>query len=394
MNKSKLCNIVRSHYPKAFGIRKNLSRLKVKRYLNHILPAETTRACENDFKTKQTTVTEYAEKWKEYLKPEGLEMEELLLNAPSYKEREDKDMLRTDMMFCRMAYGFTPTEYLCYSLEGKSMEERRAFVSDIDRYRFTYSVNDIAKLQIALDKAQEYAKFSKFYQREAIWIEKDKDFDKFEAFVRKHPVFVKKAVHMAMGKSVALVDLTKTDKSVREVFRDLIAGGKHIIEERVIQSGTMAKLNESSVNTIRCITLNTRHGVVPAYCFMKVGRAGAFVDNGGAGGILVGIDKETGVLDTDGFDEYFNRYSSHPDSGITFKGYALPEWSSLIALCKKLAMELPELGYIGWDLAHTESGWCVIEVNGLSQVIGPQTVYQKGLREELETYIKDMDCVF
>lgn len=37
MNKAKLCNIIRKYYPKAFGIRKALQRLKIKRLDNKLL---------------------------------------------------------------------------------------------------------------------------------------------------------------------------------------------------------------------------------------------------------------------------------------------------------------------------------------------------------------------
>lgn len=56
--------------------------------------------------------------------------------------------------------------------------------------------------------------------------------------------------------------------------------------------------------------------------YLKVGRAGSVVDNGGAGGIIINIDKETGELVTDGVREDNTVYARHPDSGMPFKGSA------------------------------------------------------------------------
>ena len=38
--------------------------------------------------------------------------------------------------------------------------------------------------------------------------------------------------------------------------------GPRLLEERVVQNNVMGVLNPSSVNTVRCITLNTMDGIV------------------------------------------------------------------------------------------------------------------------------------
>jgi glutathione synthase/RimK-type ligase-like ATP-grasp enzyme len=152
----------------------------------------------------------------------------------------------------------------------------------------------------------------------------------------------------------------------------------------------MAIFNESSVNTVRCMTFCTSEGIVVPYCFMRVGRSGSFVDNGGAGGIIIGVNPHTGVVDTDGFDEYNNHYFLHPDSGITFKGFKIPDWERMLNICKSAALKITEMGFLSWDMAHTDDGWSVIEVNGVGQLIGPQIVYRRGIKKEIEQYLASM----
>ena len=196
-----------------------------------------------------------------------------------------------------------------------------------------------------------------------------------------------------MGRSVEYIDTSVNEMTERELFNSLISEGKCLLEERVIQSAPFEALNPSSVNTVRCITYYTRHGVVVPYCFMKIGRAGSFVDNGGAGGILVGIDSKTGCLNTDGFDEFITRYEKHPDSGITFRGYQLPEFENVVELSRKLSAMTPTVKFVGWDFAHTNQGWVVIEGNGMSQLIGPQIVWERGVKAEMEATLKEMDLL-
>ena len=149
----------------------------------------------------------------------------------------------------------------------------------------------------------------------------------------------------------------------------------------------MACFNPTSVNTIRCITLKTNSGVIVPYCFMRTGRKGSFVDNGGSGGLLIGIDVTTGITNTDAFDEYGEKYDLHPDSRMRFCGFQIPEWDKMISICKTAAEIDKDMGFLSWDMAYSEKGWCVIEVNEIGQFIGPQIVYGKGINEELNRYL-------
>lgn len=105
---------------------------------------------------------------------------------------------------------------------------------------------------------------------------------------------------------------------------------------------------------------------------------------GGAGGILVAIDKESGALSSDGCDENGVRYDSHPENGSYFNGYQLPEWNKACELARIIGSKVPGAKYIGWDLAHSKkNGWVVIEGNAYTQFIGQQCTTLKGKRSEL-----------
>lgn len=391
MNRSKLANLVRSNYPKAFGIRKKMQRLRILRLQERLLPKDLVALGEAEPGKKAEIIAPYMEKWHDYMIPYVREMEMILEKAPAYQTCENMEALRTDIMFCKLAYGFLPSEYCGFGLEKKTPEERKAYASDIDRFIFCYTVDDITALQNYLDKAKEYKLFKKYYGRDAVALETAKDKRAFVEFIDRHPQFVKKNVYLSMGNSVELIDSRGQDPEA--LFQTLIANGKVLLEEKVTQHETMAALNASSVNTVRCATFLTKKGVEIPFCFLKVGRSGSFVDNGGQGGILIGLDKETGRIDSDGFDEYGSCFSEHPDSHIVFKGYQLPAWDEMLAVCRQMATENPDVRYVGWDMAYTERGWVVIEANGLGQFIGPQTIRKRGIKEEINAYFAEMEHV-
>lgn len=380
-------------FPSSAALHKSYNRSRFLYHRGYYVPSERVAQAEADPQSRRALLSEYTEKWKTLTERTNQEIDEILARAPQYRERGHDAALREDMMFCRFAYGFKPDEYLAYCLEQKNPPERKAYVSSRDLLCMIYQVNDRMDYRVYNDKAKTYERFAPYYHREAVSISREEDYEGFLDYIHRHPVFVKKKVSEAMGRSVELIDSANCGKTERELFSGLIAQGKCLLEERVIQSAAFAALNQSSVNTVRCITYYTRHGVEVPYCFIKIGRKGSFVDNGGAGGILVGIDSHSGKFNTDGFDEFITRYEKHPDSGIHFQGYQLPDIPQLIELSKQLSAMTPSVKFVGWDFAHTDQGWAIIEGNGMSQLIGPQIVWERPVKAEMERCLKDMDLL-
>lgn len=373
---------LRKYCPAIPGIRKALMEQKIKQIEQCKLESADQLPDDPDIEQKKEFVSEFLKCKKSYAEQVQKKLDAYLDLVKADKEGDISES-KTDILFCCFAYGFMPDEYFVYELQSKTGKDRKSYISDRDRYLLVYRMNDIIDMDIYLDKFRTYQYFKQYYKRDAVGISKKSDKAKFLDFIVKHPVFVKKNVSLSRGKSVSLVDINEVQFEPEDYFRRLISEGEFILEERVVQSPVMSKLNPSSVNTVRCITFNTPDGIKIGPCFLKVGQGNSFIDNGGAGGILVGIDNKTGVLSTDGYDEFLNQYKVHPDTKTTFQGYQLPEWDSLISLAKEISQRTPSVRYIGWDFSHTEKGWLIIEGNASGQMIGPQIVWKNGMKEEI-----------
>ena len=383
-----LKTLIRSYCPNIPFLRRSMSAAKVRSLKAIQLPEEQISKAENSEAEKARVVASLRGRWNaQYDKVVGMAQEHY-----SKADRILDDGELQDILFCFFAYGFNPDEYLSYGLKAANLEKRLSYISSRDTNIIVYSLNDIVDIDLFYDKWKTYERFAEYYQRSAMLIDKESDYAAFARFIQAHPKFVKKAVRLSKGQSVALVDATGVDDP-SALFAELLEGGRTILEEPIVQSDLMSKLNETSVNTIRCITLKTNEGAEVLYTFLKVGRKGSFVDNGGAGGLLVGIDKETGMLITDARDEFANAYPSHPDHGYDFKGLKLPEWDSLIELTKSISADISGISYIGWDFAHTEHGWIVVEGNGGSQLIGPQIVFQEGIKQHFLDIAESAEAV-
>ena len=388
-----LLDKIRSHYPKSPAFRRMIAKLRVNREKRKLLSPELIAQGEqNDVQKEKIVRTEFPKQKKNYNNTKKA-VKKLFKAIPELNNRQDRQRLITDILFCRLAYGFMPDEYWCFHLENQTMEQRKEWVSDIDRYIYVYSLNDLVEDRCFNNKGLTYKRFAKYYKRKALYITSEADRQHFMRFAAEHPVFVKKAVMGSLGRGIELVNLKEDNRSAEALFDEILKEGPHIVEERVIQGEKTAELNASSVNTVRVITLNTKKGISVLYTFMKVGRAGSFVDNGGSGGILVGIDRETGVMNTDGYDELDKCYAEHPDNKTVFRGFQLPEWDKMLSICKEMSASIPDVRMIGWDMAYSNKGWLVIEGNGMSQLIGPQIVWRRGVKKEFSEYLKDVDML-
>ena len=376
-------------------VQANLAKKRQAKLSEFMIRYEDLDACENDAKVRDEILFAQMEKYPkqsaliERLIKKEFESNTLLIDLSEAEKEETIE----DMRFCYFAYGIVPVEYMFVGLfdDIKDPKQRREVLSATERKCFRCSVNNLFKAAILTDKATAYKLMKKYYKRDAVSISSQRDYEAYRKFVANHDKFVLKYVYDSQGHSVFLVRMSE-QKSEKEFFEKVLNTGKAILEELINQSEIMAAFNKDSVNTIRIYTFYTRHGIVTPFACLKTGRKGQFVDNGGSGGIIADIEPETGVVISDACDEAGNRYSEHPDTGIKYLGFQLPEWDKALAVCKEAALLAPEVKYLGWDLAYTDDkGWVVVEVNtsgGMSQ-----GCRRKGVKRELAEVAADMDMI-
>lgn len=141
--------------------------------------------------------------------------------------------------------------------------------------------------------------------------------------------------------------------------------GQYLLQERISQHPAMSRLHPYSVNTIRMITFNNQ-GKIEVFCAtQRIGAKNRSVDNWASGGIVVGIDLETGTLRREGLFKpgYGGRVEAHPDTGVTLYGYQIPFFKESLELACRLHRYFYGLHSIGWDIAITTDGPIFIEGN-------------------------------
>jgi hypothetical protein len=101
------------------------------------------------------------------------------------------------------------------------------------------------------------------------------------------------------------------------------------------------------------------------------------------GNLIAPIDVTTGqvgeALRGTGLEQ--DRLTHHPDTGRAITGIVLPDWAELAYLAREATQAFPGMQMQGWDIALTDQGPRLIEVNGVGDYNLPQIAYGRGLLE-------------
>ncbi len=138
-----------------------------------------------------------------------------------------------------------------------------------------------------------------------------------------------------------------------------------IVEEYFEQHPVLSAINPSSVNTIRIWVVEHASGDLQVLtAFLRIGRAGACVDNTSSGGIVAPVHLETGVLSAARNPRpQHDVYRQHPDHGASIEGVVLPGWKQTKELAKRALSAFPGMRFAGLDMAIGAAGPVVLELN-------------------------------
>lgn len=306
--------------------------------------------------------------------------------------KREKNRLARKIVWNKILYHFEADGFFYFHLENRSCKEKKKYIADCDHEEYAWKMNsDPEKRHILDDKMETYKVYGKFYKRDVCFVPCSSDGKRILAeFVNKHPKFIAKTLDGSCGQGIAVFDLKDyaSDEELCSAVFDKY-WDDFLVEELVIQSGEMAKLNPSSVNTVRIHTFRVADRIETRYSLVRIGREGSVVDNGGAGGIISFLDEKSGEIYSTA-DEFGRSYSVHPDSGVPIIGFKVPNWEDIRAFAIELAQVVPENRYVGWDIAITDNGYIMIEGNAQAQFVGPQMKVDKGLKDELNEIMREM----
>lgn len=328
-------------------------------------------------------------------------LDEIASYAPDATPEEQEE-LRDLFIYDYWVYGCAVDEEFYLHLKDKTDAEKREYMVRQIRHVYVRHLNWDAgddRVEQLEDKYRLYQRLVPYYKRDVIEVRDAEDYETFVEFAKKHNEFVVKPADYAFGIGVhkfSMAEFGDDYKAALESILDEInkihekspsRAAKMVLEELIQQNEALAVLHPESVNGIRATAVRGKDGKIHIFHpWIKVGVGGTFVASAALDGFDAEVDPVTGIVITDGYQENGNAYKIHPNSGITIKGFQIPKWDELVQMVEDLMNEMPEYGYIGWDLVLTPNGWCVMEGN-YSGEFSFQFINGRGYKREFEELI-------
>ena len=323
--------------------------------------------------------------------------------------------LWNDFMYLKKRIKLAPEEYFDFEFDKKNEEFRETFLTEIEKTRYIRLLNPKKYYILARNKylAHLYldafglrkAKLYCYYHPEGRFENENigGDYNSVLNILRAKDVksCVVKTTESSHGDGVVLINnidyvgeeciLYRYDGEKVDL-RALLKYEPLIFEEAIIQTNQFQQFNQSSINTVRFMTTLYPDG--NAYIiaiWMKFGRNGSCVDNAGSGGnVDAAVDVKTGkIYNVTLFDGWRKTklITHHPDSGTLLEGVVIENWEKITADIISFQKAMPFNKAIGWDIAITETGPVVVEMNDNWEATG-QLFIGRGWKKEIR------DCYF
>ncbi|HWS50640.1 MAG TPA: sugar-transfer associated ATP-grasp domain-containing protein [Microbacterium sp.] len=264
-----------------------------------------------------------------------------------------------DMAWSSVVYQAGYLDYQEFEFFLLNRAQRRTWITGGKANAIVVRFNQREHRPVFIDKLRFNARFDRWLGRE--WLDvRDTDADGLRSFATRHGAVMVKVTDSLSGHGIEKV--VATDVVDWSALRDrLLERRQWLVEAFLVQHPDMAALAPASVNTLRMITFFDGRRVHVLEGVLKMGN-GADVDNYGQGGMYTLLD-EQGVARYPAFDKHSAIYAEHPLTGTPIVGFRVPLYDRVVAMLEQVGREVPQIPYVGWDVAIGVDGPVLIEGN-------------------------------
>ncbi len=290
-----------------------------------------------------------------------IDRERLNMLAEKIAKKNNKSVsyVKKDMIKNFLKYKIGYTDYFKSDYINLTEEQKKDFLTSKNFINVIAYLNPRQYRILTLDKIVFNNIMKDYLKRDYLdlRIATTKEIEKF--LKGKTTVFAKPTTDFG-GHNIEKITV-KDIKSVNQLHQKLLENHQYLLENAIIQHKLVQKINPYAVNALRLITL------------LKDGEAHIIGNT-----FRIGLDENHAIqcrdtymrLTEDGtpackfVDDDGITYDKHPLTGFDFNSIKkIPYVPEAIEMVKKAALLIPDLRYIGWDVAITDNGPLIIEGN-------------------------------
>ncbi len=299
-----------------------------------------------------------------------------------------------DMLWCAKRYGAGYYDYQIFAFYNLNKEQRKTFVTRLISKKFNTFMNNYDYAHFLENKDEFNELYKDYIGREFVRMESATKDEVKKFLSTKEYVFCKlQDKECGIGcERIKVSDYENLD----DLYDYLTEKGFCTIEENIVQHPAMSKLYSNAVNSMRIITVLDAQKVPHCvYIVQKMGLGGSVIDNNC---LFTPVDIETGKIKFPAHSGDTTKgiiYEEHPDTHVKLQGYQLPFVKEAVEMCLKAATVVPEIRYVGWDVAITPNGPAIIEGNTYCAhdfwQLPPHTPDKIGMLPTLKKYIPEFE---
>lgn len=266
-----------------------------------------------------------------------------------------------------------------------SKYEKKRFFTYRRSLELMKKVNNPKYIHFLENKAEALSLFKDLVSR--CWLYAPKSsFGQFMDFVKKTPTFIAKPVGSKCGWGI---EKHFTDEMSEDCLKTLY---NHMVEkdmllEECLKAHDDIFLGTTALSTFRIYTMIDKNGEVHILkAKYRVGTGNSITDTDD-GCIAYPISIKYGIKEGPGINEVLNSnyYYYHPGCDKLMVGMIIPLWDRVLEVVTKAANMIPQIRYIGWDIAITNNSVEIIEGNhdpyhGTFEIMGTERLWWPKLK--------------
>ena len=281
--------------------------------------------------------------------------------AKDIGERNNKSAtyVKIDMFRNFIKYGIGYTDYLKGDYINLTKEEKETYVTTKSFYKILKYLNHPMYTVCMHDKLLFNKIYYDFINRNFIDL-RVSTVDDLKNFVKNKKHVFAKPPHDFGGHGIQKIAIKGID-DYNKLFKELRKKEINLVEEEIIQHEAVSKLNPYAVNPLRIVTLldkNCKPHILATALRINMDDSAVV----GCTDVYMRIN-ENGEVCSRVVDDVANTYEEHPLTKYKFKDAKIPYIKEALDMCKKAALKVPEVRYVGWDVAITPNGPVIMEGN-------------------------------
>lgn len=315
------------------------------------------------------------------------------IDAVHERSGKNRAAVFCDMVWCALRYGAGYYDYLVFNFYNLTAAQRATFVTRIISKKLNEFMNQPEYFHL-FDNKDEFCELFHDYLGRDVLVMSHSTKEQVREFVSKKDTLFCKLQSKSCG--IGCERLKVSDfESFEALYDYLIAKDFCTIEDNIEQHPALSNLYPNAVNSMRIITVLDAQGEAHClYVVQKMGLNGSIIDNNCLFTPVDWEDTETLKYPAHSGDTPLGIiYTEHPNTHVHLQGYQIPYAREAVQMCLKAAKVVPQIRYVGWDVAVTPNGPAIIEGNTYNAhdfwQLPPHTPDKIGMLPTIKKYVPE-----